>query len=219
MDPTRRTRGGAGCRPTLRLVPAEPGQEPSDVALVYGLWADEDWAATALWNRYAPMVYGVLDRALGSSGESEDLTQDVLWRVFAAIRTLREPAALRSFVYSCAIRRLRWHLRSKRVRSIFLLSSTGELPERASPAVDSDGRELLGIFYRLLDSLSANDRTAFVLRRIEGLSLEEIVSATGASLATVKRRVHRASLEIANFAKAHPDLVHYLGPHGGSDEA
>jgi RNA polymerase sigma-70 factor (ECF subfamily) len=194
------------------------GGEPNDVALVHGLLAHEDWAATAVWNRYAPMVYGFLDRALGASGESEDLTQEVFWRVFAAIRTLREPSALRSFIYSSAIRMLRWHLRSRRIRRIFTLSDSGELPDRAAPAVDSEGRELLAAFYRLLDTLGANDRTAFLLRHVEGMSLDEIVKATGASLATVKRRIRRASQEMSVLAKAHPELVHYVVPRGGPDE-
>jgi RNA polymerase sigma-70 factor, ECF subfamily len=165
------------------------------------------------------MVYGLLDRALGSAGESEDLTQDVFLRVFAAIKTLRDPSCLRSFLYSSTLRMLRSHLRSKRVRRLLTLSPSGDLPDHISPGVDSEGRELLQRFYRLLDTLSANDRTAFVLRHIEELSLDEIVEATDASLATVKRRVRRASNHLASLAKADPDLAHYFVRHGASDDS
>jgi RNA polymerase sigma-70 factor (ECF subfamily) len=209
---------GVSRHPTLRLVPADPAGAPDDVALVRALTAGENWAATAIWNRYAPMVYGVLDRALGSAGESEDLTQEVFWRIFAAIRTLRDASALRSYIYSSAIRMLRWHLRSKRLRRMFMLSDSGEMPDRPAPPADTEGRELLGVFYRLLDTLSANDRTSYVLRHVEGLSLQEIVEATGASLATVKRRVRRASSRIAILAKADPELVHYVVRRGESDD-
>jgi len=206
--------------PTLRLVGVDPTGEPDDVALVAALASGENWAATAVWNRYAPMVYGVLDRALGSAGESEDLTQEVFWRIFAAIRTLRDPSALRSFIYSSTIRMLRWHLRSRSLRRMFMLSDSGEMPDRPVPAEDCEGRALLGVFYRLLDTLSANDRTAFVLRHVEGLALREITEATGASLATVKRRVRRASDRIAILAKADPELVHYVvaARRGESDD-
>jgi RNA polymerase sigma-70 factor, ECF subfamily len=214
----RRAWWGVSRRPTLRLVPVDPAGEPDDVALVRALTARENWAATAIWNRYAPMVYGVLDRALGSAGESEDLTQEVFWRIFAAIRTLRDASALRSYIYSSAIRMLRWHLRSKRLRRMFMLSDSGEVPDRPAPPVDSEGRELLGVFYRLLDTLSANDRTSYVLRHVEGLTLQEIADATGASLATVKRRVRRASSRIAILAKADPELVHYVVRRGDSDD-
>jgi RNA polymerase sigma-70 factor (ECF subfamily) len=206
-------------RPPLRLV-GQPGEgEPDDAALVRAVLRGEDWAAAAVWHRYAPMVYGVLDRALGSTVESEDLTQEVFWRVFAAFRRLRDPGALRSFIYSAAIRILRWHFRTKRIRRILTLSDSGDLPDQGGPGQDSEGRELLNRFYRLLDALSANDRTAFVLRRIEGLTLEEMATATGASLATVKRRIRRASQQVAMLAKADPDLAQYVLRTGGTDES
>src|ERR1022692_553985 len=210
--------GGPG-RPPLRLVGQPAATEPDDVTLVRGLVAREEWAARAVWNRYAPLVYGVLDRALGSSAESEDLTQEVFWRLFAAIGTLRDPGALRSFIYSSAIRMLRGHLRAKRVRRFLSLSELGDVPEQSSEASDVVGRELLRRFYVMLDTLSANGRTAFVLRQVEGLSLQEIVDATGASLATVKRRIRGASLKLEKLAKADPDFADYLARPRGSDES
>jgi RNA polymerase sigma-70 factor, ECF subfamily len=201
---------GLSAQRSLRLINPASEIEPDDLAIVRGLLAKEEWAARAAWAQYGPMVYGLLDRALGSAGESEDLTQEVFLRVFAAIRTLREPRALRSFIYSAALRMLRWHLRSKRVRRLLLLSDSGELPDHGSQGADSEGRELLQRFYRVLDTLSANDRTAFLLRYVEGLSLDEIVRATEASLATVKRRLRRAADHVAKAAKADPDLSPYL---------
>jgi RNA polymerase sigma-70 factor (ECF subfamily) len=207
----------AAVRPPLRLVMQPEAAEADDASLVRALVAGEDWASRVTWTRYAPLVYGVLDRALGSAAESEELTQEVFFRVFAAVRTLRNPSALRSFIYSCAIRMLRWHLRTKRTRRLFTLSDSGTLPEASSPPQDSEGRELLRRFYVLLENLSADDHTAFVLRHVEELSLEEIVMATGVSLATVKRRIRRASLQMAKLAKADPDLVHYFARAGDSD--
>jgi RNA polymerase sigma-70 factor (ECF subfamily) len=196
--------------PSLRLVPSAQADELDDASLVRALASREEWAARVAWNRYAPMVYGLLDRALGSSGESEDLTQEVFLRVFAAIHTLRDPAALRSFIYSSALRMLRWHFRAKRVRRLFALSDSGELPDRASPGVDNEARDLLRRFYRLLDELGANERTAFLLRHVEGLTLDEIGALTGASLATVKRRIRRAADRACALAKGDPELAQYL---------
>ncbi len=216
LKPPRR---GLSAHPPLRLVPASEVSETDDPTLVRGLAAREEWAARTTWNRYAPMVYGLLDRALGSAGESEDLAQEVFLRVFAAIQTLREPSALRSFIYSTAIRMLRWHLRSKRIRRLLTLSDSGSLPDRASPGADSEGRELLERFYRMLGTMGADDRTAFTLRHIEGLRLEEVVTATGASLATVKRRIRRASKRVAVLAKSDPDLMTYFVRGGARDDS
>jgi len=189
---------------------------PDDAELVGALAAREEWAARLAWSRYAPMVYGLLDRALGSAGESEDLTQEVFLRVFARIHTLRDPAALRSFIYSSALRMLRWHLRTKRVRRLLSLSRSGDLPDHPSPGIDDEGRDLLRRFYRLLDELGADDRTAFLLRHVEGLTLDEITRLTGASLATVKRRIRRASDRITALAQSDVELAQYLGREAGS---
>jgi RNA polymerase sigma-70 factor (ECF subfamily) len=216
FDPSLRTSRQPA---SLRLVGPREATELDDAALVRALVAREEWAATLAWNRFGPMVFGVLDRALGSSAESEDLTQEVFWHVFAAIGTLRDPSALRSFIYSSAIRMLRSHLRAKRVRRFFALSDSGRVPERASHPPDTEGRDLLEHFYVQLDTLGANDRTAFVLRNVEGLSLDEIASATGASLATVKRRIRRASQQIDRLTCVDPDFAEYRMRPGGSDES
>jgi RNA polymerase sigma-70 factor (ECF subfamily) len=162
-------------------------------------------------------VYGILNRALGASSESEDLTQEVLYRVFASAGRLRDPGALRSFIYSSAVRRLRSHLRAKRVRRLLSLSDTGEVPEQPTNGCDSEGRELLARFYRMLDTIGANERTAFTLRNVEGLSLQEIADVTGSSLATIKRRLQRATEHVEKLARNEPDFAEYLRSPGASD--
>lgn len=204
-------------RPPLRLVGRDGAGEPDDRALVRGLALREEWAARAVWNRYASLVYGILNRALGCPSESEDLTQEVFYRVFAAAGSLRDAGALRSFLYSSVVRRLRSHLRAKRVRRFLSLSDTGEVPEQPADGCDSEGRELLARFYRMLDTLGANERTAFTLRNVEGLSLQEIADVTGSSLATIKRRLQRASDQVERLARKEPDFAEYLRSSGAAD--
>lgn len=195
---------------SLRLLVSPNGSEPDNSALVAGLIAEEDWAVRSFWRQYAPVVYGILDRSLGSPAESEDLMQEVLLGLFAGIKRLRDPEALRSFVVASAVLRLRRHLRWKRVRRFLLLSKTGSVPEVPTTGVDGTARELLRRVYAMLDTLSAEDRTAFMLRNVEGLTLLEIARITQASLATVKRRIRRASVQVEGFARSDPELAPYL---------
>jgi RNA polymerase sigma-70 factor (ECF subfamily) len=69
----------------------------------------------------------------------------------------------------------------------------------------------------MLDKLGADERTAFVLRQVEGLSLQEIADVTGSSLATVKRRIRRACDVIERLARAEPEFAEYLGRAGADD--
>jgi RNA polymerase sigma-70 factor (ECF subfamily) len=161
------------------------------------------------------MVFRLLERALGPSGEAEDLTQDVFLRAFSNLPSLRDVDALRSFIYSVALRTLRWELRRKRVRRILRLSNTGQLPEQPVRGVDSEARQILARFYGVLERLRVNDRTAFVLRHMEGQKLDEIAHTMGVSLATVKRWVGRAGLEVAAHVEGDRELAAYFRERGG----
>jgi RNA polymerase sigma-70 factor (ECF subfamily) len=175
----------------------------------------ESWAAREIWTRHAPMVHRLLERALGPSSDAEDLTQDVFLSTFSRIPTLRDTGALRSFIYSVALRTLKWELRRRRVRRILRLSPTGRAPELPVAASDSESRQILGRFYQLLDQLGENERAVFVLRHMEGFKLEEIADQLGVSLATVKRWLSRSSERVSDLVDADRELSAYFRERGG----
>jgi RNA polymerase sigma-70 factor (ECF subfamily) len=183
-------------RPPPSLAAVEPSR-PDDPELVRALRAGEVWAASAVWNAYASRVFRVAARVLGSESEAEDITQDVFARVFSGIGGLRDPSALGSFVFSVALRMVNRELHRRRVRRILRLSDTGHLPEYPVDAHDSEARDALAWLYTILDQLGAEERTAFVLRYMETMSLPEIAAAMNLSLATVKRRLDRATERVA----------------------
>ena len=190
----------------VQLVTTGAESDPDDADLVRAFSNGESWAGRAIWRRYAPMVFRLLERALGPEGEAEDLTQDVFLTSFARLPTLRDGEALRSFIYSVALRTLKWELRRRRVRRILRLSESGRLPDLPVRSTDSEARQLLARFYALLEKIAVNDRAAFVLRYMEGLKLEEIAEQMGVSLATAKRWVARASRDISALVEADPEL-------------
>ncbi len=198
-------------RPPLRLVDRRAEGHPEDAELADALAAGETWAATATWNKHGPMVSRFLQRALGPSGDAEDLTQDVFVVVFSRAHDIRNREALRSFIFSVAVRMLKWELRRRRARSIFQLSSLSELPDHPVPALDAESRQALRRFYAILDRLGAEERLAFALHHLEGLKLEEVAQELGTSLATAKRRLQRASVMVSRYVEADPALAPYAG--------
>jgi len=201
----------------IQLVTAGVDSDPDDAQLVHAFVKGESWAARAIWRRHAPMVFRLLERALGPEGEAEDLTQDVFLSTFARLPELRDGDALRSFIYSVALRTLKWELRRRRVRRILRLSDSGQLPDLPVRGTDSESRQLLVYFYALLEKIAVSARTAFVLRYIEGLKLEEIAERMGVSLATAKRWVARASRDVSALVEGDPELSACLAERGGTD--
>ena len=201
-------------RALVRIVTPVPERTLDDGELVHAFLNGEEWAAEVIWTRHSPMVFGLLERALGPSGEADDLTQDVFLRTFTRLSTLRDKEALRSFIYSVALRLLKWELRRRRVRRILRLAPTGRLPDLPVRPADSEARQILTRLYVLLDQISPNERTAFVLRHMEGFKLEEVAEHMDLSLATVKRLLGRAAERVSALVEGDRELSSYARERG-----
>jgi RNA polymerase sigma-70 factor (ECF subfamily) len=188
----------------LRLVTpaAAAAHEADDATLARALIEGQAHAAELAWDRYAPLVHGIVSRALGPDAEVEDVTQEIFYRLFARIGSLRKPEALRSFVVSFAVRIVKWELRRRRARRWLTLSETGDVPDDQLLFMNVDNRYALRRLYSLLNLLSTRERLVLVLRHVEGMTLEEIAEAMEISLATVKRTLRHASTRLSELVDA-----------------
>jgi RNA polymerase sigma-70 factor (ECF subfamily) len=201
--------------PRLRLVPERSGRAPAvrsarDEELVGALRAGDPEAPAALWARFSPSVGRVLAKALGPSLEIEDLTQEVFLRVFGRLPSLRDPSALRAFVLAVAMNVLKWELRRRWVGRRIRLSGSGTLPDVESTAMDAEARHALRRCYRILDSLPAKERIAFVLRYMEGMTIDEVAAAMSVSISTAKRWVNRGAGKVAEQVTGDTDLCAFF---------
>ncbi len=169
---------------------AEEG--PTDAALVLAARAGEEWACEALFRRYVPLANGLAYRTMGHDADVEDLVQDSFVQALDGLGRLEDPQAFASWLSLIVIRTAARILRRRQ-----LLRRLGLL--RKEPPCDADlvvsavappdvAAELRAI-YSILDALPVEQRMALVLRRVEGLELEEVAKAMGLSLATIKRRL------------------------------
>jgi RNA polymerase sigma-70 factor (ECF subfamily) len=199
--PTRRSHA------PLSLVVGQDSRGTSDGDLARGLSAGETWAAVETWRRFAPMVLTMAKRTLGSMSEAEDISQEVFYRVYRKIRTLREPDSLRSFIYACVIRALKTELRRKKLRAWLRFERPEKLAVQGWRTFDVESRDLLRKFQGLLDRLGPRDRLVFVLRRMESMTVEEIAASMGISESTVKRSMVRAVRQLSQWIDAEPGLA------------
>jgi len=181
-----------------------------DISIVMALRAGEPQAARALWLRFEPLVSQVLRRLVGPGPHVEDLAQDVFMTMFRRVHRLRDPTAVRSFIVSIA----KFTARQERRKLWISRQPVGDgLHEPASEPVstpDVDAREGLLRLAEILAGLRTRERSAFVLRFIEGKGISETASELGVSVATVKRRLTRARSRIVMVARRDPALAPYL---------
>jgi RNA polymerase sigma-70 factor (ECF subfamily) len=194
----------------IQLALAPDPAEMSDAALARALIAGNEWAVTETWQRFAPAVIALARGALGSVSEAEDIAQETFSRVFAKAKTLRDPAALRSFVFSFALRVLKTELRARRTRGWLSFHRPERLADIGMELTDMESRDLLRRFYGLLDRLAPRHRLVFALRHLESMTLEEVAAHMNLSVSTVKRTLAHATRKLSHWIEADPGLTGLL---------
>jgi len=173
-----------------------------EAALVQRCAARDEDACAELVSEHQRMVYQLSLNLLSDHNEALDLSQEVFLRVFRTIHTFRGHAALRTWIYRIVINqarnRQRWWRRRHRAQQVSLdehIRDHGELPEQNNGGSPDRllGQKLLADRIReALDRLPFDQKTALVLREIDGLSYEEIGFSLGIAVGTVKSRLARA---------------------------
>jgi RNA polymerase sigma-70 factor (ECF subfamily) len=144
-------------------------------------------------------------RIVGTTTDAEDVVQDALfsaWRSIASFQGL----SFRAWLFRIATNRALDQLRSRKRRPELPLEPPEDddvtWSEPAAPGPDlnqlAGDREALALVETALGALPAEQRTALLLRDIEGFPYEEIAVITSVEIGTVKSRIHRGRLAVRN---------------------
>jgi RNA polymerase sigma-70 factor (ECF subfamily) len=164
-----------------------------DGALVAGVRAGNTLAMAALYDRYVGDVRRILLHTLGPRLDLADLVQDVFINVLTSVRSLRDPSALRSWLFQVTVRTARKHLRGSSRRWWLKLWPQGdELETQPAAALEENASDAVQATFQILKDMDAEDRLVFSLRYVSGLDLNEMAEACEMSLSTLKRRLNRA---------------------------
>jgi RNA polymerase sigma-70 factor (ECF subfamily) len=173
-----------------------------EAALIQRCAAGDEDSCSELVNEHQRMVYQLSLNLLGDHNEALDLSQEVFLRVFRTIHQFRGQSALRTWIYRIVVNqarnRQRWWRRRHRSQQISLeehIRDHGDPPELSNGAAPDRlfGQKQLAERIRVaLDHLPFDQKTALVLREIDGLSYEEIGFSLGIAVGTVKSRLARA---------------------------
>lgn len=182
----------------------------SDADLARALAAGDDWALGQTWERLAPMVLTLSERYLGSRFEAEDIAQEVFYRLFRKASLLRDPRRLRSFVYAFAMHALHIELRRRKRRAWLSFEEPETIADMRSVVPDPEARDLLEKVHTLLGRLKPRDRSVFMLKRVDSMTLEEISQLLNIPLSTVKRSMTQSALKVNRWIDADPELTDFF---------
>jgi RNA polymerase sigma-70 factor, ECF subfamily len=170
-------------------------------ALVQRCASGDQAAFSELVYEHQRMVVQLAMNLLGDRDEALDLSQEVFLRVFRTITRFRGQSSLRTWIYRIAVNqarnRHRFWRRRHRADQVSLdehLAAHGDFVSEgdATPERVLAQKELATRLQAALDRLPFDQRTAIVLREIDGLSYDEIAFSLGVAVGTVKSRLTRA---------------------------
>ncbi len=144
--------------------------EPDDARLVADLRRHAPGSLARLHGRYAVGIYNLALRLVRQREDAEDITHDVLIRAYERLPRDRE-VRLRPWLYRITLNRCYDHLRATARRR-----PAAAEPERdaAAPGDPFEQAELGALFERTLETLSARQQAALLLKDVHGLSTAEL---------------------------------------------
>ena len=172
-----------------------------EATLVQRCAAHDETACAELVADHQRMVVQLAVNLLGDREEALDLSQEVFLRVFRTIHRFRGHSTLRTWIYRIAVNqarnRHRFWRRRHRNDQISLdahIAAHGEFPSTLGLRPDRvfEQKALGDRLQQALDRLPFDQRTAIVLREIDGLSYDDIAFSLGVAIGTVKSRLTRA---------------------------
>ena len=172
-----------------------------DTELVKRMRSKDERALATFYDRWFPVVHGVVSRMLESPDDVEDVVEEAFWQAWRqAERFDAERGSAQTWLLtiarSRALDRLRAH---RRLREEPLIDSTAEAdtsgPTPAAPSdplADAEHAERSRLVRAALADLPTEQREALELGYFAGLSQSEIAEQTGQPLGTIKTRMRLA---------------------------
>lgn len=173
----------------------------SDEQLVAMFRAGDEAAFQAIHDRYRQRLFAYSRQMLGGSRQdAEDALQDVFLRAYGALRADSRPVSLRAWLYRVAHNRCIDHLR----RPVPPPAEVFELSRRPlhDPIEEAERREDLRRLVRDVQGLPEQQRSALLMREMDGLSYAELADALDVTIPAVKSLLVRARIGLVEAGEA-----------------
>jgi RNA polymerase sigma-70 factor, ECF subfamily len=178
-----------------------------DEALVARAVAGDTAAFATLVERYSRRVHALTYRLLDEAGAAEDAAQETFVRAYVRLSTYRPGTRFASWLLAIAAN---WCIdqrrKQRRARVTALRAAHAWLPDTTTEGdpeastLAADQRRLVGTW---VGALPPEQRRVVVLRHRDGLSYDAIARQLGEPVSTVRMRLHRARLRLAQAG--HPE--------------
>ena len=143
-----------------------------------------------IWHEFSHRLRSFILRRVRSEHDTEDILQDVFWKIHNNVRTLKHGDKLEAWIYQIARNTIIDHYRHQAKPH----SDISEMPDPVAEPVLAEDRpeELAACLKPMIDDLPEKYRQAIILTEYENLTQKEMSQQLGLSLSGAKSRIQRA---------------------------
>lgn len=169
--------------------------------LIEQLKRGEETAFKTIVETWQNMVYNTALSIVQNAEDAEDIAQEVFVQVYQSVHNFKGESKFSTWLYKITIRKSLDHERRKKrkkrfafMRSLSEPQNEGlvQAPDFHHPGIVLDRKENAAIVFKAITALTTNQRIAFTLHKVEGLSYQEISEVMDTSLSSVESLIHRA---------------------------
>lgn len=189
------------------------GVRDPDAEAVERVRAGEHEAFEALVGRYQRPIYALAYRYVPNTAEAADLTQEIFVRVWEKLDSFRGESKFSTWLFQLAGNHCKNRLKYLSRRRYYQHDSMDTQPDEDEGPTrqfadtargadeEYDARRMQVLVRRLMAELTEEYRLVLFMRDVDDMDYEDISSATGLPLGTVKSRIFRGRAELAKRLK------------------
>ncbi len=166
--------------------------ETSDAAIVQRVLGGDVEAFSILVERYHDHYVRFAVHLVGNREDAEEVVQDTFLRAYRALGRYEERERFGAWMLRILVNRARTVSAMGRRREKLFAEQVDETLPEATEAHPSERAALREEVSRALAQLGPDQREAFLLHYVEGLSYEEMAAITGSGISALKMRVKRS---------------------------
>lgn len=167
------------------------------------LASDVNAAYSFLVKQYSGYVFNSCLNQVYNKEDAEDLTQEVFIAIYTSLNSFQSNSKLSTWIYSIILNKTReFHRKNSRLKR---KGHHKDLDDETSgpvfhdrltsfdhPGVILENKEKSEVLFSAIHQLSENQREAYILNKIDGLSYQEVAEITGQTVSSVESLLFRA---------------------------
>ena len=157
-----------------------------------------------IYNEYHLLVYNVALNYVQNIEDAEEITQDVFLKVYHSLSDFKENSSIKTWLYRITINqsldciksknsKKRFFIFGKKSQNDFELSNISNFEH---PGILLEKQEDAKVLFSVINTLPENQKTAFILSKVDGLSNPEVSEIMGMSISAIESLLFRAKKEL-----------------------